>query len=98
PRVAGNGPGGGTAPFSSRGLSFDWRVPPDLLGPGVALMTSEPSAAEDGTAAYGTVNGSSAAAATVAGAAALLAQARPGLDAWSLRGVLAGYARPFESG
>jgi hypothetical protein len=93
-RVARNGTGGGVAPFSSRGLSFDWRVRPDLLGPGVALMTSEPSAAEDGTPAYGTVNGSSAAAATVAGAAALLAQARPDLDARALRGVLAGYARP----
>ena len=51
---------GGTAPFSSQGLSFDWRVRPDLVGPGVALMTSEPSAAADGTSAYGTVNGSSA--------------------------------------
>jgi hypothetical protein len=97
-RVARNGTGGGTAPFSSRGLSFDWRVRPDLLGPGVALMTSEPSAAEDGTAAYGTVNGSSAAAATVAGAAALLAQARPDLDARALRSMLAGYALPFEDG
>ena len=95
-RVASNGTGGGLAPFSSRGLSFDWRVRPDLLGPGVALMTSEPSAAEDGTAAYGTVNGSSAAAATVAGAAALLAQARPELDALALRGILAGYARPVD--
>jgi minor extracellular serine protease Vpr len=97
-RVARNATGGGAAPFSSRGLSFDWRVRPDLLGPGVALMTSEPSAAADGTAAYGTVNGSSAAAATVAGAAALLAQARPDLDAQALRSVLAGYARPFANG
>jgi hypothetical protein len=97
-RVARNGTDAGAAPFSSRGLSFDWRVRPDLVGTGVALMTSEPSAAEDGTAAYGTVNGSSAAAATVAGAAALLAQARPDLDARALRSILAGYARPFEEG
>jgi len=95
-RVASNGTAGGLAPFSSSGLAFDWRVRPDLLGSGVALMTSEPSASADGTAAYGTVNGSSAAAATVAGAAALLAQARPDLDARALRGVLAGYARPIE--
>jgi hypothetical protein len=95
-RVARNGTGGGIAPFSSRGLSFDWRVRPDLVGPGISLMTSEPSAAEDGTAAYGTVNGSSGAAATVAGAAALLAQARPDLDARTLRSILAGHARPFE--
>ena len=97
-RVARNGTGGGAAPFSSRGLSFDWRVRPNLLAPGIALMTSEPSAAADGTAAYGTVNGSSAAAATVAGAAALLAQARPDLDAQALRSVLAGYGRPFADG
>ena len=95
-RVTRNGTAGAVAPFSSRGLSFDWRVRPDLVGPGVALMTSEPSAAEDGTPAFGTVNGSSAAAATVAGAAALLAQARPDLDARALRSILAGHARPFE--
>jgi hypothetical protein len=94
-QVARNGNAGEIAPFSSRGLAFDWRVKPDLVGPAVALMTSEPSAAEDGTAAYGTVNGSSTAAATVAGAAALLAQARPDLDAQALRSMLAGYAQPF---
>jgi hypothetical protein len=95
-RVVRSGTAGGLAPFSSRGLSFDWRLRPNLLGPGVALMTSEPSAAADGTPAYGTVNGSSAAAAVVAGAAALLAQARPDLDAAALRSVLAGYGRPLE--
>jgi hypothetical protein len=42
------------------------------------------------------VNGSSAAAATVAGAAALLAQARPDVDAAALRSLLAGYGRPLE--
>ena len=95
-RIVRNGTAGGLAPFSSSGLSFDWRVRPNLLGPGVALMTSEPSAAADGAAAYGTVNGSSAAAATVAGAAALLAQARPDLDAPALLSVLAGYGHPLE--
>ena len=95
-RVVRNGTAGRLAPFSSSGLSFDWRVRPNLLGPGVALMTSEPSAAADGTPAYGTINGSSAAAATVAGAAALLAQARPDLDAPALLSVLAGYGQPLE--
>jgi subtilisin family serine protease len=94
-RVVRNGTARETAAFSSRGLAFDWRVRPDLLGPGVALMTSEPSAGEDGSSAFGTVTGSSAAAATVAGAAALLAQAHPNLDARALRSVLAGYARPL---
>jgi hypothetical protein len=41
------------------------------------------------------VNGSSAAAATVAGAAALLAQARPSLDAAALKSLLAESARPL---
>jgi Subtilase family/Peptidase inhibitor I9 len=95
-RVVRNGTAGGLAPFSSSGLSFDWRVRPNLLGPGVALMTSEPSAAADGTPAYGTVNGSSASAATVAGAAALLAQARPDLDGPALLSILAGYGHPLE--
>jgi Subtilase family/Peptidase inhibitor I9/PA domain len=93
--VVRNGDAGGIAPFSSQGLAFDWRVRPDLLGPGVALMTSEPSVSADGTSAFGTVSGSSAAAATVAGAAALLAQVRPNLDGPAIRSVLAGYARPL---
>jgi hypothetical protein len=42
------------------------------------------------------VNGSSAAAAAVAGAAALLAQARPSLDANALKALLVGSARPLE--
>src|SRR5439155_5150146 len=46
--------------------------------------------------AFGTVSGSSAAAATVAGAAALLAQARTGLDGGAIRSLLAGYARPLD--
>ncbi len=95
--VVRNAAAGGVAPFSSRGLAFDWRVRPDLLGPGVALMTSEPSASADGASAYGTVSGSSAAAATVAGAGALLAQVRPDLDAGAIRSLLAGYARPLQT-
>jgi minor extracellular serine protease Vpr len=94
--VVENAASGSVAPFSSRGLAFDWRVRPDLLAPGVALMTSEPSASADGTSAFGTVSGSSAAAATVAGAAALLAQVRPGLDGAAIRSLIAGYARPLE--
>src|SRR5919201_971056 len=80
PRLARNGTAGRIAPFSSRGLAFDGRVKPDLAAPGVALMTSEPGANDDGSARYGTVSGSSAAAATVAGAAAVLAKARPKPD------------------
>ena len=87
------------APFSSRGLAFDGFVKPDLVAPGVGLLTADSGKAEDGTPRYSSVSGSSAAAAVVAGAAALLAQARPELDASALKGLLAGSARalPRES-
>jgi subtilisin family serine protease len=81
--------------FSSRGLGFDGFVKPDLVAPGVSLLTADPGRAEDGSARYSSLSGSSGAAAVVAGAAALLAQARPDLDATALKGLLAGTARPF---
>jgi len=83
------------APFSSRGLAFDGFVKPDLIAPGVSLLTADPGKAEDGTARYASLSGSSGAAAVVAGAAALLAQSRPELDASALKGLLAGSARPL---
>ena len=86
---------GRVAPFSSRGLAFDGFVKPDLVAPGVSLLTADPGKAEDGTARYSSLSGSSGAAAVVAGAAALLAQARPELDASALKGLLAGSARPL---
>ena len=67
------------AGFSSGGLSFDGRVKPDIVAPGVGLATFDPSA--DGSPRYSTVSGSSAAAAVAAGAAALVSQARNGLTA-----------------
>jgi minor extracellular serine protease Vpr len=84
---------GRVAPFSSRGLAFDGFVKPDLVAPGVGLLTADPGKAEDGTPRYSSVSGSSAAAAVVAGAAALLAQSRPDLDASALKALLAGSAR-----
>ena len=86
---------GRVAPFSSRGLAFDGFVKPDLVAPGVSLLTADPGKAEDDTARYSSLSGSSAAAAVVAGAAALLAQSRPELDASALKGLLAGSARPL---
>jgi subtilisin family serine protease len=83
---------GFVAEFSSRGLAFDGAVKPNVVAPGVALATAEPGAATDGSPLYGTVNGTSAAAATVAGAAALLAQMRPALDGTALNSLLVGYA------
>jgi hypothetical protein len=85
---------GDVAEFSSRGLAFDGSVKPDVAAPGVAIATSEPGVASDGTPYYGTVNGTSAAAATVAGGAALLAELRPDLDGASLKSLLTGYAQP----
>jgi hypothetical protein len=88
----GNDARGAVASFSSRGLAFDGSIKPDLVAPGVALATGEPGSASDGSPLYGTINGTSGAAATVAGAAALLAEMRPSLDAGALRSLLAGYA------
>jgi subtilisin family serine protease len=83
------------ARFSSTGLSFDGRVKPELVAPGVSLGTAEPGANADGSARFGTVSGTSAAAAIVAGAAALLAEARPELDAEALKSLLVSSARPL---
>ncbi|HZO98055.1 MAG TPA: S8 family serine peptidase [Gaiellaceae bacterium] len=85
---------GRIASFSSRGLAFSGILKPDLAAGGVALATADPGRAADGEPAFATVSGTSAAAAAVAGAAAVLAEARPGLGARDLASLLAGYARP----
>ncbi len=85
------------AAFSSTGLAYDGRVKPDVVAPGVSVATTEPSASPDETSRYGTVNGTSAAAAAVAGAATVLAQARPDLHAADLRSVLVTSARRLAS-
>jgi len=89
-RAVQNNAQGRIAAFSSSGLAFDGTVKPDLVAPGVALATSDPGSNSDGTPRFVTVNGSSASAAVVAGAAALLAQARPSLGADALAGLLVG--------
>jgi hypothetical protein len=89
---ADNSTHGLVAGFSSRGLAFDGGVKPDVAAPGIALATAEPGSAPDGSAVYGTVTGTSAAAAGVAGAAALLAEMRPALDGPALDSLLVGYA------
>jgi subtilisin family serine protease len=94
-RTTENAAEGRIARFSSSGLAFDGRVKPEVVAPGVALETAEPGANADGSPRYGTVNGTSVSAALVAGAAALLAQARPYLDAEALKGLLVGSARPL---
>ena len=84
---------GGQAPFSSDGLAFDGAQKPEVNAAGIGLATSDPGRNEDGAARYGTLSGSSAAAALTAGAAALLAQARPDLDAQGLKQALVASAR-----
>src|SRR3954454_6147105 len=84
---------GEVAGFSSLGLAFDGSVKPDVAAPGIALVTSVPGTASDGTPLYGSINGTSGAAATVAGGAALLAQMRPALDGPALRSLLGGYSQ-----
>ncbi|HEX5448902.1 MAG TPA: S8 family serine peptidase [Gaiellaceae bacterium] len=81
-RLAPNTTEGFVAPFSSRGLAFDGSLKPDVSAPGVNVATV-------GTA----ISGTSAAAANVAGVAALIAQMRPDLDARALRSLLVGYAQ-----
>jgi subtilisin family serine protease len=88
----------GVAPFSSTGLALDGGGQPEIGAPGVGLVTSVPGRNEGGSARYGTISGSSAAAAVVAGAAALLADARPDLDAGGLRGALVAASRRGSSG
>ena len=87
-------PGGGTiASFSSHGLAFDGGVKPDLAAPGVSVPTSEPGRGDEGEVRFGTVSGTSAAAAITAGAAAVLAQGRPEVGAAGLHGLLVGSAQ-----
>ncbi len=89
---------GETAPFSSEGLSFDGTPKPEVSAAGVGLATADPGRDEDGAARYGTLSGTSAAAALTAGAAALLAEARPDLDAAGLRQALVASARRGGTG
>ncbi|HZG36351.1 MAG TPA: S8 family serine peptidase, partial [Gaiellaceae bacterium] len=84
------------APFSSRGLSFGGGVKPELVGPGVELLTADSGRNPDRTPRFATLSGASAAAAVVGGAAALVAQARPNLDAAGLKSVLVGTASPLR--
>ncbi|HEU5010119.1 MAG TPA: S8 family serine peptidase, partial [Gaiellaceae bacterium] len=91
--VASRTEAGSIAAFSSRGLVLDGSLKPSLAAPGVSVPTSEPGRGDDGDVRFGTISGTSAAAAVTAGVAALLAQGRPALDARALQGVLVGSAQ-----
>jgi subtilisin family serine protease len=91
--MAVNSDGGSVAAFSSRGLAFGGVLKPELVAPGVSVATSEPGRGDEGQVRYGTVSGTSVAAAVTAGAAAVLAAARPNASAADLAGLLVGSAR-----
>ncbi len=78
------------------GLAFGGGIKPELAAPGVELLTADVGRTDGRLPRYGTMSGSSAAAALVGGAAALVVQARPELDAEALKGVLVGTAVPLR--
>ena len=92
-QVAGRDAEGSIAAFSSRGLMLAGALKPDLAAPGVSVPTSEPGRGDDGEVRFGTISGTSAAAAITAGVAAVLAQGRPALGARGLHGLLVGSAQ-----
>jgi subtilisin family serine protease len=91
--VAENNEGGSVAAFSSRGLAFAGGVKPEIVAAGVAVPTSEPGRGQEGEVRFGTVSGTSVAAAVAAGAAAVLAEGRPRLAAARLHELLVGSAQ-----
>ena len=84
--------------FSSGGLAFDGGPKPDLVAPGIGLATADVGRNPDGSPRYATATGTSAAAAVTAGAAALLAEARPGLTPLELKSLLVGTATRVQRG
>jgi len=86
----GNPTGGLISSFSSFGLTAELDVKPDIGAPGGLIRSTYPL--EGG--AYATISGTSMAAPHVAGAAALLKQARPTLSAADYRPTLQNTADP----
>jgi|GEM_PF-583038 len=92
PFAVSNPDNGKIAAFSSRGLSFSGEIKPNVVAPGVGIASADAGTTASGYPAFATVSGTSASAAVVAGAAALLTQARPDLSESELRSSLAASA------
>lgn len=84
------------APFSSRGpRALDQAIKPDVTAPGVEILAARAAGTREdsGEGEYVAWSGTSMAAPHVAGAAAVLKQARPELSGQQLKAVLMGSAR-----
>jgi subtilisin family serine protease len=90
--------GDALAPFSSRGPRLeDYAIKPDLTAPGVDITAAKAAGSELGApvgTAYQKLSGTSMATPHVAGAAAIVAQQRPGWPAARLKAALTSSARP----
>lgn len=87
---AANPTGGLISSFSSYGLAPDLSLKPDLGAPGGLIRSTLPLA----RGGYGILSGTSMSSPHVAGAAALLLEARPGTDALEVRPLLQNTATP----
>ena len=85
-----NPTGGLISSFSSYGMTADLQLKPDIGAPGGLIRSTFPL--EQGS--YATISGTSMASPHVAGAAALLRQARPTLAASAFRAILQNSADP----
>jgi minor extracellular serine protease Vpr len=85
-----NPTGGLISSFSSYGLAPDLTLKPDIGAPGGLIRSTYPLA----RGSYATISGTSMSAPHVAGAAALLLEARPDTPAHAVRGILQNSADP----
>ncbi|GAB3168675.1 hypothetical protein GCM10027059_31900 [Myceligenerans halotolerans] len=84
-------------PYSSRGGADAGLLKPDVVAPGDGIVAARATGTSEGDVVddlHVALSGTSMAAPHVAGAAALLKQARPGLDATALKSTLMGSAEP----